>query len=165
MARWGLYDVEVWNAVLSSVAPSTKIGYQKIFFQFVSFFEEKNLTFRTISIADVLSFLKRFRGLSKSRVRTGVAAMKFFLRVYNRLDLVQNPLLDMLSKGLQNLAPLPVEKKEIWNPNTVLEKIRTRPRPTSFLCIAREAAILLLLATGWRVDDMWKLGREVIFSD
>ncbi len=164
MARWGIYDVEVWHTVLSSVAPSTKQSYEKIFLKFVSFFEADGLNFNTISIKDVLGFLKTFSGLSTSRVRTGVSALKFFLRVYNRLDLVSNPLIDMFSKGAQNLAPLPKEKNSIWDPNIVLNSIKNRPRPSSFLDLAREALILLLLATGWRVDDTWKLSADVQFD-
>jgi hypothetical protein len=82
--------------------------------------------------------------MSKSRIRTGVAALKFFLKVYNRIDLVENPLLDMFSKGAQNLAPLPAEKTSIWDPNKVLESIKARPRPSSFLLCASEAVLLLL---------------------
>jgi hypothetical protein len=102
--------------------------------------------------------------MSKSRIRTGVAALKFFLKVYNRIDLVENPLLDMFSKGAQNLAPLPAEKTSIWDPNKVLESIKARPRPSSFLLCASEAVLLILLATGWRVDDVFKLSNEVSFD-
>ncbi len=164
MARWGIYDVEVWHAVLSSVAPTTKKSYEAIFFKFVSYVDELGFNFGTISIEHVLGFLKRFKGLSKSRVRTGVAALKFFLQVYNRLDLVNNPLIDMFSRGAQNLAPMPTEKNTIWDPEVVLNAIRARSRPTEFLSIAQEALILLLLSTGWRVDDASKLGVCVSFG-
>jgi integrase len=164
MARWGIYDVGVWDAVLSSVAPSTKTSYERIFLKFVSYVEGLGLNFCSMSIGHVLGFLKEFKGLSKSRVRTAVASLKFFLKVYNRLDLVNNPLLDMFSKGAQNLGPLPKEKNSIWDPNVVLLNIKNRPRPSSFLPLAREAIVLLLLATGWRVDDVWKLGCEVAFG-
>jgi site-specific recombinase XerD len=87
--------------------------------------------------------------------------LKFFLKVYNRLDLVENPLIDMFSKGAQNLAPLPAEKLSIWDPNKVLETIKNRLHPSSFFLCAREAVLLLLLATGWRVDDVYKLACEV----
>ncbi len=151
--------------MLASVAPTTKKAYESIFFEFVRSFDELELNFKTISINHVLSFLKKFVGRSKSRVRTGVAALKFFLRVYNRLDLVNNPLIDMFSKGAQNMAPLPREKVVIWDPAQVLNAMRNRPLPSSFLVIAGEAVLLLLLATGWRVDDVWKVGSEVQFFD
>ncbi len=95
----------------------------------------------------------------------GVSALNFFLRVFNLLDLVQNPLIDMFLKGAQNKAPLPVVKNSIWDPSKVLENIQKRARPLSFLLLAREAAILLLLATGWQVDDIWKLGLNVCVND
>jgi hypothetical protein len=93
-----------------------------------------------------------------------VAALKFFLKVYKSVDLAVNPLLDLFSKGAQNLAPLPREKNEIWNPEMVLSWIWSQPLPTPFLSCAREVIALLLLATGWHVDDNWKLRNNVQVS-
>lgn len=129
------------------------------------FFENEGLDFRSISIDVVLRFLQTFVGLSESRIRTAVAALKFFLKVYRRLDLVDTPLIDLFSRGAQNLAPLPKQKLTIWNPETVLTWISNQPVPTSFLPSAREAVVLLLLATGWRVDDLWKLAFKVEFLE
>jgi integrase len=165
MARWGIHDMNVWKTVLSSVVPSTQKSYEKIFFTFVSFFEARGLDFRSISIETVLSFLQSFVGKSKSRVRTGVAALKMYLRVYKRVDLADHPLLVLFSKGAQNLAPLPRVKDTIWNPETVLDWLKSQPVPVSFLACARESITLLLLATGWRVDDVWKLDVKVEISD
>jgi site-specific recombinase XerD len=161
MGRWRLFDVTVWHTVLSSIAPSTKASYEKIFWDFVSFFDSRGFDFDSISTPVILSFLQRFVGMSTSRIRTAVAAIKFFLKVYKRLDLCEDPLLDMFSKGAQNLAPLPRDKCEIWNPTTVLDWIKSQSLPTSFLSCARETLVLLLLATGWRVDDVWKLSNRV----
>jgi integrase len=147
------------------VAPSTKCTYEKIFLDFVKFFEEKDVSFDSIQIDVVLSFLQKFVGLSTSRVRTAVAALKLFLRVYKRADLADHPLLVLFAKGAQNLAPLPKEKPSIWNPETVLIWLRTQPRPKSLIPSASEALILLLLSTGWRVDDVWKLDANVNISD
>jgi integrase len=130
----------------------------------VCFFEQENLDFRSITIDVVLRFLQLFVGLSESRIRTAVAALKFFLKVYKRMDLLETPLIDLFSKGAQNLAPMPQQKMYIWNPITVLNWLETQPLPSSFLQCAREAVILLLLATGWRVDDLWKLALTVCFS-
>jgi hypothetical protein len=95
MARWNLFDVTVWHMVMSSVAPSTKISYQNVFFGFVFFFETRGFDFESLLIEVVLSFFQKFVGLSTLRIQTVVAALKFFLNVYKRLDLVGNPLLDM----------------------------------------------------------------------
>jgi site-specific recombinase XerD len=161
MGRWRVFDVAVWHTVLSSVASSTKKGYERIFLDFVRYFEAQGLDFTTISIDVVLSFLQRYVGLSESRIRSAVASLKFFLKIYKRVDLTTNPLLDMFAKGAQNLAPLPREKTDIWNPTTVLDWIESQPVPSDFLPCAREALILLLLATGWRVDDVWKLANRM----
>jgi hypothetical protein len=71
--------LDVWNTILSLVAPSTKLAYEKTFFQFVSFFESKGLDFRSLSIESVLCFLQTFVGKSTSRIRSAVAALKMFL--------------------------------------------------------------------------------------
>lgn len=42
--------------------------------------------------------------------------------------------------------------------------MNSKTRPTSFLSSAQEAILLLLLATGWRVDDAWKLSGRVDVS-
>ncbi len=165
MARWGIIDFNVWHTILSSVAPSTKSGYERIFFEFVSFFDAAGLSFDTVKIDTVLSFLQKFVGKSSSRVSTAVAALKMFLRVYKRSDLADHPLLAMFAKGAKNLAPLPKEKPPIWNPEKVLQWLLTQPRPKSFILCASEALILILLATGWRVDDVWKLDAKVDLSD
>ncbi len=161
MARWHDNDVKVWKTILSSVAPSTKSSYEKIFFRFVQFFEERGFDFATLNVDETLQFLQSFVGKSKSRVRTGVAAIKFFLKIYHREDLVVHPLITLFGKGAQNLAPLPREKTQIWNPQVVLDWLKTRPIPSAFLDCAKEACLLLLLATGWRVDDVWKLDCRV----
>jgi site-specific recombinase XerD len=165
MARWKLFDLNVWNTILSSVAPSTQQSYRNIFFQFVSFFEDRGLDFSSISVNEVLLFLQTFVGKSKSRVRTAVAALKFFLKVYHREDLATHSLIDMFGKGAQNKAPLPREKTSIWNPESVLQWLKSQPIPSSFLSSAKEAVLLLLLATGWRIDDVWKLSSRMERSD
>jgi hypothetical protein len=123
----------------------------------VKFFENRGFDFISLNVETVLSFLQLFVGKSSSRIKTAIAALKFFLRVYHREDLADNPLISMFGKGAKNLAPLPREKPSIWNPEIVLNAIQALPFPSSFLECAKEAVLLLLLATGWRVDDVWKL--------
>jgi site-specific recombinase XerD len=165
MARWRVFDVNVWNTILSSVAPSTKKGYQNIFLQFVQFFEQQGFDFVSLNVNVMLSFLQKYVGKSRSSVKTAVAALKFFLRIYHREDLADHPLVALFSKGAQNAAPLPREKSKIWNPEQVLSNLKRKPRPRSFLDCAGEAILLLLLATGWRVDDVWKLSCKIEFED
>jgi integrase len=160
MARWGIFDLNVWNTILSSLAPSTRTSYQNVFFQFVSYAESKSLNFTSLNVQTVLTFLQSFVGKSESRVRTAVAALKFFLKIYNREDLAVHPLITLFGKGAQNLAPLPREKATIWNPDVVLEWIKNQPLPSSLIPCAHEAVLLLLLATGWRIDDVWKLSHR-----
>jgi site-specific recombinase XerD len=126
----------------------------------VRFVDSQGLDFTTMSVQVLLSFLQRFVGKSESRVKTASAALNFFLKVYRREDLVDHPLVALFTKGAKKLAPLPREKPTIWNPQTVLDWLNSQPIPTSLIECASEAVLLLLLATGWRVDDVWKLANR-----
>ncbi len=165
MARWGIFDLNVWNTILASLAPSTRQTYENIFFQFTRLLDSKRLDFSSIDVNIVLNFLQSFVGKSKSRVRAAVAALKFFLKIYKREDLAVHPLISLFGKGAQNLAPLPRERSTIWNPDVVLDWLKTQSLPSSFIPCASEAVLLLLLATGWRVDDVWKLANKIEWSN
>jgi hypothetical protein len=86
-----------------------------------------------------------------------VAALKFYLRIYRREDLSSHPLVSLFGKGAQNLAPLPKEENFIWNPETAMQMLRSKTIPCSFLKCAKEALLLLLLATGWRCVEAFQL--------
>ena len=167
MARWGLFDAIIWHTLMSSLSALSQKSYKGVFNQFLKFLSQNGKDFNSLTIADVLSFSQRAvrDKLSASRCRTIVAAIKFFLRVYNRLDLADSPLFNLFLKGSQKLAPLPQKRSVVWDPRIVLELILKKPRPTTFLDLSREAVILLLLATGLRVDDVSKLSVKVVFDD
>ncbi len=164
MARWGIFDLNVWNTILASLAPSTRQTYENIFFQFTLFIDSKRLDFSLIDVHIVLEFLQSFVGKLQSQVRAAVAALKFFLKIYKPEDLAVHPLITMFGKGAQNLAPLLQERTTIWNPDSVLEWLKTQSIPSSFIACASEAVLLLLLATGWRIDDIWKLANKIEWS-
>ncbi len=132
-ARWRVNDVNVWKTIMSSVASLTRNSYEKIFFQFVQFFDSRGFDFSSVNDKVMLLFLQSFVGKSKSRVRTAIMAIKFFLKIYHREDLANHPLITMFGKGAQNLAPLPREKTHVWNPQRVLDWLKTRPVPSGFL--------------------------------
>ena len=135
---------------MSSLSPLSQKSYRGVFNHFLDFLTQGEKDFNTLTIADVLAFSQRAvrEKLSASRCRTIVAAIKFFLRVYNRLDLADSPLFSIFLKGSQKLAPLPQKKSVVWDPRIVLEMLLSKRRPTTFLELSREAVILLLLATG-----------------
>jgi integrase len=95
-----------------------------------------------------------------STLRSYVVALKFYFLVFECEDVANLRLLDLFSTGAQRLAPLPVRKSFVWDAGIPLRMIRDRPHPTSFLSAAREALFLLLMATGCRVDDALKMGKD-----
>jgi site-specific recombinase XerD len=165
VARWGIKDPVVWKTLTASVAPNTFKAYQNVFNSFLEFMEEKSIDFNSLAISHVLSFCQTHVGKSASRCRTIMAAVKFFLKIYRRPDLESSPLLLMFVKGAQNLAPLPVKKSFVWDPNILLNFVKSRERPTLFLDRAKEALVLFLLATGLRIDDVWKLSCDFVSSN
>jgi integrase len=110
----------------------------------------------------VFSFLQPLVNDKKaaSTLRSYVAALKFYFLVFERADLANSRLLDLFSTGAQRLAPLPTRKAFVWDAGIPLKMIRDRAHPTNFLSAAREALFLLLMATGCRVDDALKMGKD-----
>jgi hypothetical protein len=154
-----MFDVDVWNTILSSVAPSTKQSYQAVFLQFVPYFEERGFDFVSLNVHVMLGFLQTFVGKSMLRVKTAVAALKFFLRIFHCEDLADHPLVSLFGKGAQNVAPT-----QIWSPKSVLNDLKTHPIPCLFLACAKEAILLCLSMDGNKASaDVQKNARRNLF--
>ncbi len=109
-----------------------------------------------------------------STIRSVYSALLFHFRLNGRAEfLTNNPiiqmfvdgaqkLIQMFVDGAQKLAPPPNKKVVIWDPETPLSFINSRPRPTEFRAAGQEALLLVLLATGMRVDCASKLSKTVI---
>jgi integrase len=95
-----------------------------------------------------------------STLRSYVSALKFYFSLFERRDLVESKLFEFFSEGAQRLAPIPQQSNWIWDAGEPLRMIRDRPPPSDFLPAAKEALFLLLMATGLRVDDVFKLSED-----
>ncbi len=91
------------------------------------------------------------------RSRPSARCTPRFCFIFGSVDAV----IQMFVKGAQRLAPPPLKKTVIWDPEIPLSFISNRPRPTEFRPAGQEALLLLLLATGIRVDCASKLSKEV----
>jgi integrase len=109
----------------------------------------------------ILAFFQDFVGKPKSTIRAVYASLLYFFRLHRCEHVMQSSVIRMFVKGAQNLAPVTVKKLVIWDPELPLRYIASRPRPTAFLPAAREALLLLLLATGIRVDCASKMSKCV----
>jgi integrase len=82
------------------------------------------------------------------------------LALFERNDLVDSKLFAFFYAGTQRKAPIPKQNHWIWDAGVPLRMIRDRAPPSSFLPAAQEALFLLMMATGMRVDDFYKMGDD-----
>jgi hypothetical protein len=162
MARWKVFDPIIWDTVHASIAPSTLKRYRGIFSLFENYLKDVGRSIQTVDTEDVLSFIQDYVDDRKaeSTIRSVYSAILFHFRLSGRQDfLLQNPIIQMFVRGAQRLAPPPTKKCVIWDPETPLSFISSRPRPTEFRPAGQEALLLLLLSTGIRVDCASKLSK------
>jgi integrase len=85
-----------------------------------------------------------------------------FFTLFKREKVVQSPLVALLVKGAQNLAPANEKVPFIWDPEVPLKMVANRPYPEDLWRAGKEALLLLLLATGIRVSDASRLSRKMV---
>jgi hypothetical protein len=115
-------------------------------------------------VEDVLTFIQDYVDDRKapSTIRSVYSALLFHFRLYGRETfLTENPIIQMFVEGAQRLAPPSVRKCVVWNPETPLSFIEARQRPRELREAGKEALVLLLLATGIRVDCASKLSFSI----
>jgi site-specific recombinase XerD len=138
--------------------------YSGIFSLFENFLSEVGRTVHNAETEDVLSFIQDYVDDRKaeSTIRSVYSAILFHFRLCGRQDFLEkNPIIQMFVRGAQRLAPAPLKKNVIWDPETPLSFISSRPRPTKVRAAGQEAILLLLLASGIRVDCASKLSKSV----
>lgn len=167
MDRWGLTDPDSWKIIFASQAESTRKQYRSNFLKFLQFILPLGVTVETAQLQHVFGFLKPYvqEKSAASTLRSYVAALKFYFTLFERTELVESKLFSFFAAGAQKLAPLPKRKVCVWNAAIPLQMIRDRSHPQIFLDSAREALFLLLMATGLRIDDVFKMGEEFCFED
>jgi site-specific recombinase XerD len=164
MDRWKVFDPAIWNTVHASLAPSTLRRYQGIFQLFQEYLSDVGRSVQNVEVEDVLTFIQDYVDDRKasSTIRSVYSALLFHFRLYGRETfLTQNPIVQMFVEGAQRLAPPPAKKCVVWNPEIPLSFIDARPRPSELRAAGKEALVLLLLATGIRVDCASKLSSSV----
>jgi site-specific recombinase XerD len=164
MDRWKVYDPAIWNTVQASIAPTTLKRYTGIFSLFETYLSDVVRTVQTAETKDVLSFIQDYvdNRKAESTIRSVYASILFHFRLMGRHEfLTNNPVIQMFVKGAQRLAPPPLKKTVIWDPEIPLSFISSRTRPTDFRPAGQEALLLLLLSTGIRVDCASKLSKNL----
>jgi site-specific recombinase XerD len=124
--------------------------------------QTQQVDINTVQLEHVFEFLQPLIETKKaeSTLRSYVASLKFYLGLFQRKDIVDSYLFSLFAAGAQRIAPIPQEKVWVWDAGIPLRMIRDRPPPSDFLSAAKEALFLILMATGLRVDDAFKLGDD-----
>jgi site-specific recombinase XerD len=164
MGRWKVFDPAVWNTVHASIGPTTLKRYRSIFALFRTYLSDVGRTIQTVEVEDVLAFIQDYVDDRKaeSTIRSVYAALLFHFRLEGRHEfLTNNPIVQMFIKGAQRLAPPPLKKQVVWDPEIPLSFIGARSRPSKFREAGQEALVLLLLSTGIRVDCASKMSKSV----
>jgi site-specific recombinase XerD len=165
MDRWKIFDPAIWNTVQASLAPSTLKRYKGIFALFQDYLTDVGRSMDTVETEDVLSFVQDYVDDHKaaSTIRSVYSSLLFHFRLRGKDEfLTRNPIIQMFVEGAQRLAPPPRKSQVIWDPEIPLSFISRRSRPTKFRQAGQEALLLLLLATGIRVDCASKLSRTLV---
>ena len=154
------------DTLLASLSVDTKKGYFSVFRRFLRFLAERGQSFRSFQLQHLLLFLQGFldQHFRFSTVNSAYAAVAWFVRRSSRKHLLADIRIRDFLRGSKRIAVLPARKIAVWNPQFVIDFVRGRPRPTSFLGLAEEAIVLLLLATGVRLDDVFKMAFPPCFS-
>lgn len=144
------------------LASNTSKNYRSYFHRFLSFLKEKHVCFQNFSEADVLSYLESLKNLGRAFGTISVArsSIIYFASRSGRPELSTSLLLKDYMKAVKRSSTPSQERADPWDPNTFLSFVLSRPISLPFLDIAAEALLLLLLATGLRIDDVMKLSKN-----
>ena len=161
----GKFSPAVSRVLKASIAKSTEDNYSRYFNRFLNFLTEIDVPFERCTLNDVLEFLVHFvEALSFSSVKSAAAAIHYYCDRLGKTGIFDDKAYSDFLKGARRLCPIPRKDIQIWDATQVLRLIAASPVPSDFFSAAKEASILLALATGFRVDCLTKLGFEVISS-
>jgi site-specific recombinase XerD len=135
--------------------------------KFLSFLDEIGTTVETFSVQHVLSFMQMYveAKRSASGMRSVHAALAHYLQLFRREKVMHLPIVVKFVKGAENLAPPTVKKDTVWDAEIPLRCLVEKEIPDDAPSASREALLLLLLATGMRVSDVFSLSHRVKEED
>jgi hypothetical protein len=98
MDFWQIGDSSVWKTIFASHAPRTTTSYTSTFAKFVIYLRDSGHSVRSAQIHHVLQFLQTSVDANRagSTLRSHIAAISFYLKLFDRSDLVDHPLLRSL---------------------------------------------------------------------
>jgi site-specific recombinase XerD len=129
------------------------------FQRFLCFILARQKRFESCTLDDIFEFLTAYAevALKYNSVASAASSIRWFLRISSKSALDKDPRWATFLKGMKRVCKPPVSRLHVWNPCRVLDTIASRPKPSDLIKAGEKAAVLLLLATGSQLDDIFKL--------
>ena len=150
-----------------SLSASTQRDYKFYFARFMQFILLNSKTFDTCTVDDIFEFLLEYSKVAPkfTSVCTAKTAIRWYLKAGDKRHMLEDPRWKTFMKGMKRVT-LPSEPRfHVWNPHRVLERLSKTTKPESLIQSGQEALTLLMLATGLRVDDIFKLRAKYVKTD
>lgn len=159
------FPPDVRETLKAKLAQNTLSNYSNYFKRFVRFCDANLITGNSVSIVTYLSFLQEAVTAKRSfsTVKLMAAGVNYYLSLIG-ISFILDPYYLAFMKGAERRCPIPRDKMVTWDPQIVLDFISAQDIPTNFLEIGRETVALVLLASGLRLDDLWKMGENISFE-
>jgi integrase len=148
----------------ASLAQSTIKQYSAHAEKFIQFLEQQKVADSDISEVDLVNFISNYvlKKVSHSYVRQLYASALRVASHRNPLISIDNNLLAQVFAGAKNLCAIPKSKQVSWDPNEVLDYLKSISVPSSLQSLAAECALLLALSSALRASDLNRLGVDCV---
>lgn len=156
------FPTRVRRVIQHEVSSSSQSNYSREFSAFVAYCTRRHIAWRDLSVVHILTFLEGSlaKAYAFNTIKVRSCALKFYIRRSSKKHLAEDPRWKSFMRGMKKLARQPEPKTKSWDPQDMLDFVEKRVRQSSVMGAGKEALILLMLATGLRVDDIHKLSRE-----
>ena len=144
--------VDLWTG---TIRESSAKDYETKFKIFMQFLKSHNIPLHTLKLVHVLKFLMSLflKGKATRTIYAYRSAIAQPLEWCFGIELDSQHIRNLL-KGMALRRPDNPPKTVQWNISDVLEFIEEMPLGTEELPLLQTTAILLLLATGWRISEL-----------
>lgn len=152
----------VRRVIQHELSRSAQSNYAREFSAFVRYCNRRRVAWKDVAVVHVLTFLEESlsAGYAYNTIKGRSAAIKFYFSRSSKKKLTFDNSWKRFMKGIKRLARKPEPKTKSWDPQDMLDHFKGKARPSSIMESGKEAVMLLLLATGLRVDDLHKLSRS-----
>ncbi len=168
LAEWlASFPVAGQQAAEMSATKNTRRSYSMQFQRFLCFILTRQKRFESCTLDDIFEFLTAYSKVAPkyNSVASAATSIRWFLRISSKSALDKDPRWSTFLKGMKRLCEPPLTRYHVWNPRRVLDRIASCPKPSDLITAGEEAAVLIMLATGSRLDDILKLSARFEKTD